>query len=171
MIAAVQEELSDPRAPTVLVVEDVHWADDATLDVLRYPGRRIADLPAVLVITYRDDEIGRGSPAAAGARRVGRGHRCTGCRCGGCPGRRSPCWPAATDATAAALYRLTGGNPFFVSEVLAARDADRCRRTVSGRGARAGAPAGAGHPAGAGAARRGAVAGRAAAGPGPAAAT
>ena len=52
------EELSDPRRPTVLVVEDVHWADEATLDVLRYVGRRVAELPAVLVLTYRDDESG-----------------------------------------------------------------------------------------------------------------
>jgi len=36
VLAAVQDELSDPRLPTVLVVEDAHWADEATLDVLRY---------------------------------------------------------------------------------------------------------------------------------------
>ena len=47
----------------MLVIEDVHWADDATLDVLRYLGRRITDLPALLVITYRDDEVGRDHPA------------------------------------------------------------------------------------------------------------
>ena len=57
-----REELSDPHTPTVLVVEDAHWADEATLDVLRYIGRRMGDLPAVLLITYRDDEIGPGHP-------------------------------------------------------------------------------------------------------------
>ena len=50
-------------------VEDAHWADEATLDVLRHVGRRIEDLPAVLVITYRDDELGAGP------------RRC--CRCSG----------------------------------------------------------------------------------------
>jgi len=50
------------ESPTVLVVEDAHWADDATLDVLRFVGRRIADLPAVLVMSYRDDEIDRNHP-------------------------------------------------------------------------------------------------------------
>ena len=58
VLTAVGDELSDPRGPTALVVEDVHWADDATLDVLRYAGRRIADRPAVLLVTYRDDEVG-----------------------------------------------------------------------------------------------------------------
>jgi predicted ATPase len=44
------------------VVEDVHWADEATLDVLGNLARRIADLPAVLVLTYRDDELTREHP-------------------------------------------------------------------------------------------------------------
>jgi hypothetical protein len=44
-------------APIVLIVEDLHWADDATLDVLGYLARRIDDLPALLVFTYRDAEV------------------------------------------------------------------------------------------------------------------
>jgi hypothetical protein len=40
-----------------MVVEDVHWADDATLDVLRYLAWRIPALPSLLVLTYRDDEL------------------------------------------------------------------------------------------------------------------
>ena len=62
VFAAVAEELASPAVPTVLVVEDAHWADSATLDVLRYVGRRVHDLPAVLVVTYRDDELGRDHP-------------------------------------------------------------------------------------------------------------
>jgi predicted ATPase len=50
------------RKPTLMVVEDVHWADDATLDVLRYVGRRIGRTSTLLVLTYRDDEIGAGHP-------------------------------------------------------------------------------------------------------------
>ena len=60
VFAAAHEELSDPRQPTVLVVEDIHWADDATLDVLRFLGRRIATLNAVLLATYRDDAFSLG---------------------------------------------------------------------------------------------------------------
>jgi hypothetical protein len=39
--------------PTVLVVEDVHWADEATLDWLVHLGRRLAELPVLLVLTFR----------------------------------------------------------------------------------------------------------------------
>jgi tetratricopeptide (TPR) repeat protein len=76
VLAALRAELDWQGRPTVLVVEDVHWADDATLDVLRYLVRRIAGLPAVLVLTYRDDELGRDHPLrqllghASGAERV-----------------------------------------------------------------------------------------------------
>ena len=53
---ALLEEL---RAhPTVAVFEDVHWADEATLDALKYLGRRIESSPSLLVLTFRDDELG-----------------------------------------------------------------------------------------------------------------
>ena len=59
---AVVAELDHPLRPTVMVLEDVHWADEATLDVLRYVGRRIAPLRGVLVVTYRGEEIGPDDP-------------------------------------------------------------------------------------------------------------
>lgn len=59
LLAALYAELDWADHPAVLVVEDVHWADDATLDALRYLIRRVAALPAVLILTYRDDELGR----------------------------------------------------------------------------------------------------------------
>ena len=62
VLTALRTELTWPDHPTVLVIEDVHWADDATLDALRYLIRRIAELPAVLVLTYRDDELDREHP-------------------------------------------------------------------------------------------------------------
>lgn len=43
--------------PAIAVFEDVHWVDEATLDLLRFIGRRINQTSAVLVITYRDDEL------------------------------------------------------------------------------------------------------------------
>jgi len=48
VFGAVYQELSDRS--TVMIVEDVHWADDATLDVVRYLAWRIAELPSVLVL-------------------------------------------------------------------------------------------------------------------------
>jgi DNA-binding CsgD family transcriptional regulator len=56
------EALSAARRPMLLVVEDAHWADAASLDGLKYLGRRIGRIGAVLVITYRDDEVGAQHP-------------------------------------------------------------------------------------------------------------
>ncbi len=120
MFTALLAELS--RGPTVLVIEDAHWADEATFDVLRYVGRRVDRLPAVLIVTYRD-EIDGDHPL----QRV----------LGGLSGdavHRLPLRPLSraavaslaggTTATSAPLYRLTNGNPFFVSEAVAARGQD-----------------------------------------------
>ncbi|HEX3257520.1 MAG TPA: AAA family ATPase [Pseudonocardia sp.] len=114
VLAAVTAQLA---RPSVLVVEDVHWADDATIDVLRYVGRRIEDLPSLLLVTYRDDEIGPGHPL----------HRVLGlsgpqvCRLPLRPLSRAAVarWARGTAITSASLYALTSGNPFFVSEALA----------------------------------------------------
>jgi len=59
--AVVAELCADPR-PTVLVVDDAHWADGATLDVVRYVARRIDAMPAVLLLAYRDDVVDPGHP-------------------------------------------------------------------------------------------------------------
>jgi predicted ATPase len=41
--------------PTVVVLEDVHWADEASLDVLRVLGRRVDRTRALVLATYRDE--------------------------------------------------------------------------------------------------------------------
>ena len=48
--------------PIVIVLEDVHWADEATLDVLRVLGRRVGGSPTLVIATYRDDELDRFHP-------------------------------------------------------------------------------------------------------------
>jgi predicted ATPase len=47
--------LTTGPVPMVLVIEDAHWADEATLDLLQYPSRRVGSTRALLVVTYRDD--------------------------------------------------------------------------------------------------------------------
>jgi len=59
---ALYDELALPPSPVVLVIEDVHWADGATLDALRYLGTRVQNLPAVLLLTYCDDALARDHP-------------------------------------------------------------------------------------------------------------
>ena len=111
---------TDVRAPAVVVFEDVHWADEATLDVLRVLGRRVSATPTLVIATYRDDELERDHPlrvmlgdlatsdgvrrlqverlSAAAVARMAEGH----------------------EVDPAALYRRTSGNPFYVTEALAA---------------------------------------------------
>jgi predicted ATPase len=48
--------------PVVLLLDDLHWADTATLDLLRFLGRSLASMPLVLLATFRDDELTRRHP-------------------------------------------------------------------------------------------------------------
>ena len=60
IFATSLDELS--TRPTIAVFDDVHWADEATLDLVAYLARRLARSQTVVVLTYRDDEIGRDHP-------------------------------------------------------------------------------------------------------------
>src|SRR4051794_41234789 len=61
-IAAALMRALRSQAPTIVVFEDIHWADEATFDVLRLIGRRVETVPALLLATYRDDELDRAHP-------------------------------------------------------------------------------------------------------------
>ena len=115
----------------MLVIEDVHWADDATLDALRYLIRRIADLPAVLVLTYRDDELNREHPLHG---LLGQASRSDHVR--HLPLRRLSQQAvrqlsAGSPVDANDLFALTSGNPFFVHELLASAQGERVPPTIA----------------------------------------
>lgn len=99
----------------LLVVEDVHWADDATLDAITFLSRRIEHLPAVLAITTRDEGLARSRTALANAPAgvIERIHLSP-------LSARAIAQLSGDPASAETVRRLTGGNPFFVSEMLAA---------------------------------------------------
>jgi DNA-binding CsgD family transcriptional regulator len=139
-VAALLAELAGPP-PAVLVLEDLHWADEATLDALRLLARRLDRTPVLVVGTYRDDEVDAAHPLRI--------------LLGELPRRavaRLPLEPLSPAAVAAlaeahgaavdapALHRRTGGNPFYVTEVLAAGGAlpDTVRDAVLARAARLG---------------------------------
>jgi ATP/maltotriose-dependent transcriptional regulator MalT len=104
---------------TILVVEDIHWADEATLDLLKYLGRRIRQTRSLLLLTYRDEEVGVDHPLRLLLGDLASSHTL----------RHISVTPLSEgavrelakngDVDAATLFQLTNGNPFFVTEVLA----------------------------------------------------
>ena len=128
---ALRAELDRPEQPTVLVVEDVHWADEATLDVLRFLVRRIASLPAVLVLTYRDVELARDHPLQqllGLAARYAAAAALTPARLSADAVRQLG---AHTGMDSEQVFAVTSGNPFFVAEILASGDAGGVPHTVA----------------------------------------
>lgn len=61
--------------PVMLVLEDLHWADQSTLELLAFLVRSLRDMPVLLVATYRSDELHRRHPLLTGWERVRSVHR------------------------------------------------------------------------------------------------
>jgi DNA-binding CsgD family transcriptional regulator/tetratricopeptide (TPR) repeat protein len=128
---------------TVVLLDDLQWADEATLDVVRFIGRRIHTTSALVVGAFRVDEVGNDHPlrvvlgqlaTSPAVRRIhleglSRGSVARLCE--------------LTDLDPAELHARTNGNPFFVTEVVAAGSADipqTVRDAVLARVARLSAP-------------------------------
>lgn len=124
LFATLLEELR--ARPSILVMEDLHWADEATLDFIKYLARRIVQTQTLLLLTYREEELGRDHPlrlvvGELPTREVTRL-------------RLLPLSLLAVTALAQQtsrpaqelqeLYAATGGNPFFLTEILAGEVAD-----------------------------------------------
>lgn len=119
VLDALLELLSRGLRPTILMIEDTQWADEATLDAITFLGRRIARANGLLVLTYRDGEVDVNHPLRRvigelppqniiriQLKRLSRG------------AIASMIEDRSLDAEE--VSALTGGNPLFVSEVLAA---------------------------------------------------
>ena len=114
---AVLSDLQAAHDVTLLVVEDLHWADEATLDLLKFLARRIHRVRALMVLTYRDDELGERHPL-----RLLLGDVPTAAVV------RVPLHPLSEAGViemarrsarrADGLFATTQGNPFFVTEAL-----------------------------------------------------
>jgi hypothetical protein len=134
VLSGVLAMLRDPTKPTVLVVDDAQWADSATLDLLRYLGRRIESTSALLILSYRDDALGSD-------------HRCWACS-RGCRRAAAPLgavafvarWRcrdgAASGPQPRAASTRDAGQPVFVTELLAG-DPQACRPRCATRSWRA----------------------------------
>jgi DNA-binding CsgD family transcriptional regulator len=118
LFEAVLDELRHAAGVTVFVVEDAHWADDATLDLVRFIGRRIEKAPALLLMSWRDDEVPASHPLRRAIGELPAPQRLTLRRLSAA-GVRTLAERAGRDPGAApALHAATQGNPFFVSELL-----------------------------------------------------
>jgi DNA-binding CsgD family transcriptional regulator/tetratricopeptide (TPR) repeat protein len=118
MVGALIREL-DRRQPVVLVLEDVHLADEATLDVLTLLGRRIHAVRALILASYRDDELDHAHPLrmVLGELATEQGVRRLEVNPLSAAAVARLAEPHGIDAQD--LHHKTNGNPFFVNEVLA----------------------------------------------------
>jgi DNA-binding CsgD family transcriptional regulator/tetratricopeptide (TPR) repeat protein len=136
LFAAVLEALA--RQSTIVLIEDVHWADDASADFLLYAGRRLDRVPAMLIVTYRDDEV-RSNPTLTRLigefARLGVARR-VAVRLLSEPGVAAMLAGSGLDPVE--VFRQTSGNPFFVTECLAAgsRKPGTARDAILARAAR-----------------------------------
>ena len=128
LFEAVLDELRLAAVPVLVVIEDAHWADDATLDLIKFLGRRIDRTRALLVVSYRDDEVAASHPLR---RVIGELPRAALTRI-----ELARLSPAGVETLArralrspAGLFAATQGNPFFVTELLRHR-LDEVPRTV-----------------------------------------
>lgn len=118
LFRAVLNELQRGDHLVVVVVEDLHWADEATLDLLRFLTRRIRTSPVLVIVTFRVDEVSHGSVVgqALGDLARLRWSRRVELGCLSAVAVRELSAESPLDALK--LFQLTGGNPFYVCEVL-----------------------------------------------------
>jgi DNA-binding CsgD family transcriptional regulator len=118
LFSRIFNELRNQEKPTIIIFEDIHWADEATLDFIKFFARRITQIPCLFILTYRNDEIHVHHPL----RNV--------------LGQLSPdsftnfmLPPLSRHAVEKLarekgyngedVYSISGGNPFYVNEILA----------------------------------------------------
>jgi DNA-binding CsgD family transcriptional regulator/tetratricopeptide (TPR) repeat protein len=126
--AALIAQLESP-APTVLVLEDLHWADEATLDVVRLVARRADSVPALFVFTYRDEQLHGAHPLRIVLGELSGVGPVTRLELAGLSREAVAALAERSTIDPDELYERTTGNPFFVTETLAA-GAERVPPTV-----------------------------------------
>ena len=119
LLLTILDLLARSLRPTLLVIEDTQWADEATLDVIQYLGRRIDQTRGLLIVTYRDSEVDIDHPLRAVVgllppRTVIRIHLV------GLSAAAVAQLLGEDNGDIAELVKLTNGNPLFVTEVLSA---------------------------------------------------
>jgi DNA-binding CsgD family transcriptional regulator/tetratricopeptide (TPR) repeat protein len=138
-VAGAVGRLLEQRPATILVLEDLHAADEATLDVVRLLARRLDSLPALVIATYRDVGLDRWHPLRVVLGEISAVSPIDRLRLAALSPEAVASLAAPHGAAAEELYLKTAGNPFFVTEALAAGDEEipaTVRDAVLGRAAR-----------------------------------
>lgn len=111
-------ELNNQKRKTIIVFEDIHWADEATLDFIKFFARRITLLPCLFILTYRDNEIHSGHPL-----RNMLGHlppdSFTRLPITALSRQVVEIMAREKGYNGEEVYNISGGNPFYVNEILA----------------------------------------------------
>lgn len=128
---------------TILVIEDIHWADEATLDLLKYLGRRIRQTTSLMILTYRDDELGANHPLRFLLGDLASSYALHRISVPSLSRDAVENLTKGKNVDWVELHRLTNGNPFFVTEVLAVESGipETVREAVLARAARLSAAA------------------------------
>ncbi len=111
------EQFSPPNPPSIVVLEDLHWADEATLDFVRFVGRRIQHTRTLLIATFRDDELGP-SHLLRGVLGELTGQHAARIAVPPLSLAAVKQLAEGTRRDAVHIHRVTEGNPFFVRELL-----------------------------------------------------
>jgi predicted ATPase len=106
--------------PAVLVLEDLHWGDEATLDVVRVLARRAGEVGLLLVLSYRSDLLHRDHPLRMVLGELPPGEAVIRLELAALSRETVDELAAREGLESGELYQRTGGNPFFVTETLAA---------------------------------------------------
>ncbi|WP_171037813.1 helix-turn-helix transcriptional regulator [Dyadobacter luticola] len=118
LFLSVLQELHKERKGMVVVFEDIHWADEATLDFIKFLGRRIGQLKCLFILTYRDDEVHARHPLR---NVLGQLYSHSFTKFQLAPFSRAIVEKLAAEKgySGEEVYNITGGNPFYVTEILA----------------------------------------------------
>jgi DNA-binding CsgD family transcriptional regulator/tetratricopeptide (TPR) repeat protein len=119
LFAVLFERFSPPNPLTLVVLEDLHWADEATLDFVRFIGRRVQRTRCLMIATYRDDELAP-SHLLRGVLGELTGQHTPRIRVPALSLNAIEQLARGTRRDAQTVYQVTGGNPFFVRELLSA---------------------------------------------------
>jgi DNA-binding CsgD family transcriptional regulator/phosphoserine phosphatase len=115
------------RGPMVLAVDDAHWADLASLRFLHYLAQRLADLPVCLLLTVRPERSWPAELRQIAEIPASQQVRLSELSLAAVQQLMAAEGLPATDALAQTVWQATGGNPFFISQVLRHMSADEAR--------------------------------------------